>query len=357
MDYTKELALSFYHPIATLNESHQITLVQHRETNRIYVKKILSVYNIDIYRELFAHPIPGIPRIIEYHECNNQLIVIENFISGHSLEELMENEPIDLQTLLRYFLELCSILEKLHGMTPPIVHRDIKPSNIIITEYGHVVLIDFNAAKYFSDASESDTVLLGTKGYAAPEQYGFGSSSPKTDIYAMGILLKEMSALLSEPPRRLSKIIEKCTELAPGDRYASITDLKNALQNISRSAISEEDSLASHTSLLPPGFRTHSIAHMLLAVPAYLFIFYLSFTLKVENIHGAALWAERACCLLLFLALIAGTFNYRNIQQCIPLCKSRNRLVRYLGVILLDCILVVLVLFLLVMLVGILTSV
>lgn len=88
--------------------------------------------------------------------------------------------------------ELCEILEKLHSANPPIVHRDIKPSNIIITNYDHVILLDFNAAKYFTDPNTSDTILLGTKGYAAPEQYGFGSSTPQTDIYAVGILLKEL---------------------------------------------------------------------------------------------------------------------------------------------------------------------
>lgn len=88
--------------------------------------------------------------------------------------------------------DLCEILEKLHSVTPPIVHRDTKPSNIIITNYEHVVLLDFNAAKYFADTDTADTILLGTKGYAAPEQYGFGSSTPQTDIYALGILLKEL---------------------------------------------------------------------------------------------------------------------------------------------------------------------
>ena len=75
---------------------------------------------------------------------------------------------------------------------PAIIHRDIKPSNIIITAYNRAVLLDFNAAKYYSCQSTEDTVLLGTQGYASPEQYGFGSSSPQTDIYSMGILFREL---------------------------------------------------------------------------------------------------------------------------------------------------------------------
>ena len=75
---------------------------------------------------------------------------------------------------------------------PPIIHRDIKPSNIIITAYNRAVLLDFNAAIYYSCQSTEDTILLGTQGYASPEQYGFGSSSPQTDIYSMGILFREL---------------------------------------------------------------------------------------------------------------------------------------------------------------------
>ena len=95
---------------------------------------------------------------------------------------------------------LCNILEALHSMTPPIIHRDIKPSNIIITSYNYAMLLDFNAAKQFSGQNESDTVLIGTPGYAAPEQYGFGSSSPKTDIYSLGIVLREMLDRITPVP-------------------------------------------------------------------------------------------------------------------------------------------------------------
>ena len=88
----------------------------------------------------------------------------------------------------------------------PIIHRDIKPSNIMITEQNHVVLLDFNAAKLYTNASTNDTVLLGTKGYAAPEQYGFGSSSPQTDIYAIGVLIKEAADHMTNVPERLFSI-------------------------------------------------------------------------------------------------------------------------------------------------------
>ena len=169
MDYSKQLALSYYKTIATLNEDHKVYLVQHQETQEIFVKKILTVYNADIYKELSTHHIWGTPRIIDYMEENNQLTLIESYVSGQSLDKLIQTSCLDISDILHYTTELCEILCRLHSMQPPVIHRDIKPSNIMITEHNHVVLLDFNAAKYYAENADKDTVLLGTKGYAAPE--------------------------------------------------------------------------------------------------------------------------------------------------------------------------------------------
>ena len=106
MDFSQSLTLSYYKTIATLNETHNIFLVQHQDTHKIYVKKILTVYNIDIYKELSTHPICGIPKIVDYYENENQLILIEHYISGQSLEDIIATETLDLQTIIHYALEL-----------------------------------------------------------------------------------------------------------------------------------------------------------------------------------------------------------------------------------------------------------
>lgn len=183
MDLNHRLAVSYYKTIAGINEQHNVYLVQHSEAGHICIKKILDVYNSNIYEYLYNNHIQGTPRIIDYYEDNNRLIVIEEYISGCSLQDKINNSTLTINDITTYVTDLCNILEKLHSVNPSIIHRDIKPSNIIITEYNHAVLLDFNAAKYFSPTANEDTTLLGTQGYAAPEQYGFGSSSPKTDIY------------------------------------------------------------------------------------------------------------------------------------------------------------------------------
>ena len=339
MDYSQQLALSYYKTIATLNEFHNIFLVQHQDTNKIYVKKIIDVYNIDVYKKLATHPIYGIPKIKEYFEIDNQLIVIEAYVSGTSFEDVINNGNLTLTTLTGYIIELCDILNQLHKLTPPIVHRDIKPSNILITEHNHVVLIDFNAAKYYSDTSSNDTVLLGTKGYAAPEQFGFGSSSPQTDIYAIGILIKEMTAHMNTIPQKLLNISEKCTQINPTERYDNVLELSKDIQFTCKSQINTEPEFTT-SQLLPPGFRTRTAWKMLISIPTYLFILWLSLSLIVENTYGLELWIQRFFCLFMFLSIIGGTCNYLNIHKHFPLCRHKYRIIRFIGIILLDIMLV-----------------
>lgn len=138
---------------------------------------MLDVYNLAVYAELYRNPIAGTPRIINYYEETGQLTVIEEYISGTSLQDKIRHADISPNEMLQYMLDLCTILEQLHLHNPAIIHRDVKPSNVIITSYNRAVLLDFNAAKYHTAAKDSDTILLGTQGYAAPEQYGFGQSS------------------------------------------------------------------------------------------------------------------------------------------------------------------------------------
>lgn len=337
MDYADRLEISYYNTVATINGAHKIYLVQHRETGKIYIKKILDVYNPHIYEYLMKHPITGIPKLYHVYEEGGQLILIEEFISGISLQEMIDEGRLNLGLIIRFMGELCSILEKLHFLDSPIVHRDIKPSNIIITPCGHAVLIDFNAAKYSTGIADHDTVLLGTKGYAAPEQYGFGSSTPQTDIYALGILLKELSHALPVPTNVFDAIISKCTEMNPSDRMKTVQELKTEIENLqncnhnNRSAVS-----ATQKNFLPPGFRTKTPWKMLTASVGYLFIFWLCLTMEIKDATSFHLWLERIATLFILLSFVFCSFNYCNIHRLVPLCSNKYRLVRWLGVLVLN---------------------
>ena len=229
--FEQGLPVSYYKEISELNKEHGVFIVRHRETGKICVKKILSVYNPAVYAVLFEHPVSHIPRIYALHEEDSRLTVIEEYISGDSLSDVLEiYGPFSAADAAACGWMLCGILSDLHAFKPPIIHRDIKPSNVILTEDGSVVLLDMNASRLQDPSKAVDTKLLGTPGFAAPEQYGFGSSSVETDIYAVGAL---MDALLPEAASarssRLAEIINKCRELNPTQRYSSAAELARDL--------------------------------------------------------------------------------------------------------------------------------
>lgn len=230
------LPISYYKEIASLNERTNIKIVQHRETGKIYIKKEISIYNIEIYKELFYHPVKDIPRIYALYENDSTLTLIEEYISGETLSEVLDIcQTISEKEVISYMVQLCDILNDLHSFNPPIIHRDIKPSNIILTESGRIVLIDLNVAKQAHENTNinHDTILLGTEDFAAPEQFGFARSSIKTDIYSIGILINTLlTGQVSTDvihKGKLNAIITKCLQLSPKDRYANISQLKKAL--------------------------------------------------------------------------------------------------------------------------------
>ncbi|MCM1048436.1 MAG: serine/threonine protein kinase [Clostridiales bacterium] len=338
MDYEKRLENSYYNTIATINDEHKIYLVQHRESGKIYIKKILDVYNPNIYEYLLQHHITGIPKLYNIYEENGQLILIEEFVSGISLQEMIDTRTLTLDLIIRFMCELCNILENLHILVPPIIHRDIKPSNIIITPYNHVFLIDFNAAKYLTDTADHDTVLLGTKGYAAPEQYGFGFSTPRTDIYALGVLLKELSAALPVPTNIFDTVIRKCTEMNPVDRMETVQELKNEIEKMQTCNSQKPQHSVSVIckNLVPPGFRTKTPWKMLIAFPAYLFIFWLCLSMEIKGEPVFHLWLDRITVLFMMISIIFCCFNYCNIQRFAPLRTNKYKLIRCLGVLILN---------------------
>lgn len=336
MDYSKRLSLSYYKNIAVLNEEHKVYLVQHQDNKNIFVKKKLDVYNTSIYQHLQMSPIEGIPKIVELYEEDSSLTIIEEYISGETLQEKINKCSLHENDIICYIKNLCNTLFKLHSLNPPIIHRDIKPSNIIITPNNRVILLDFNAAKHFTDTKSSDTILLGTKGYAAPEQYGFGYSTQQTDIYAIGILLKELISSLCTPTTKFNNIIEKCTQINPSDRFLSVYDLSKKLHIKPSNSNNKFLIMESLRPFIPPGFRTLTPWHIILSIIGYIMIFGIGLNLEIENITGIELWIDRFLYLLIILSLVFVGTNYLNIQKIIPLCKNKNRIIHYLGIVILD---------------------
>jgi len=176
------------------------------------------------------------PRICEIFEADNYLIVIEEYIEGDSLADVIAKGP--LEPSLAHFIasELCKIMMRLHSLPKPIIHRDIKAGNVIVSGDGEVYLLDMNVAKWYKEGETEDTRFLGTKSYAAPEQAGFGffASSEKSDVYALGMLLNVM--LTGEFPKKkracgaLWEVIKGCICLEMEERFSD-EELLLALKN------------------------------------------------------------------------------------------------------------------------------
>lgn len=340
MTIDQELRLSYYQQVADINSDHCIYLVQDVRTKKFYVKKLLTIYNADIYRYLMAHHIPNTPTIILVEEDGNVLTVIEEFIPGDTLEErIAQRGTLPEDQVIAIASQLCEILSAFHSCHPPIVNRDIKPSNIKISPDGIVKLLDMNAAKWSNEQSAADTVLLGTQGYAAPEQYGFGPSSILTDIYSVGVLMNVL--LTGELPNkrtaegRLAKIISKCVELAPNSRYQSVTDLLAALDQLSGKG-KMHSSKKKWRKYLLPGFRTGNIIRWLFSAVGYASLLAIGLDLQVENAGTLEITINRIAFTAMGLSIILFNGDYLNVHMHFILTRSKKRWIRWIGMGIVD---------------------
>lgn len=192
---------------------------------------------------------PSIPQIVDIIESDTSIYIVMEYIEGKTLSAILESDGSQAQDLvIDWAIKLCDVLEYLHTRQPPIIYRDMKPSNIMLTEDGNLKLIDFGTARELKENNIADTVALGTMGYAAPEQFGgMGQTDQRTDIYCLGATLYHLLTGHNpcEPPyemyplRRwnplisieLEKIIEKCTQRNPDNRYQSCAELIYALEH------------------------------------------------------------------------------------------------------------------------------
>lgn len=329
MELEERLRLSYYREIAPISPSHGVKLVQHTETGKVCVLKCLRVYDRRVYDLIRSACPAGVPHIYDLIETDGILYAAEEYISGKSLRELLDEKGVFSEAeAVGVIDQICDILQFLHRQTPPIVHRDIKPENILMDERGQLFLVDFNAAKECDGDKPRDTVLFGTAGYAAPEQYGFGASTPAADIYALGVLLRVLLTGNDEgklpPNTKIGTVIEKCTRLDPADRYAAVGDVQNALHGWKKESPLRK--------WLPPGLRSNDPK---VAVPSalwYGFILLMSAVLEIKDATPFVLWWNRLCCFVLLLSETLWLGNYRGVWRFLPLSGSKNRGLRILGV-------------------------
>ncbi len=226
-----------YQDIARLGGKGDVWLVLHEETKKVFVKKYRTNFTPEVYESISRIQNIHIPKIVACQERDGVLCLIEEYIGGETMLEKMEQGYIFTEKeTKKLMLQLCEALECLHIRFKPIIHRDIKPSNIMISDDGILKLIDYDAARCYEEGACRDTAYMGTPGFAAPEQHGFGQTDVRTDIYAQGVVLNYM--LTGSPPDekmaggKWKEIVETCVQMDPEKRFGSVGDVKEKLGRV-----------------------------------------------------------------------------------------------------------------------------
>lgn len=226
-----EAVTTEYDTLRVLKQSPRgtVSVVRHKKSGTRYVFRRYSGSG-EVYRRLLPVLCPHLPQIMEAAEQDGQTAVLEEYVQGDTLAELLMGARLTEREARQVTMQLCQALHVLHSMGA--VHRDVKPENVILRG-SDAVLIDFDAARIYKDESESDTQVLGTTGFAAPEQYGIFQSDERADIFSLGVLLNIM--LTGKHPScemaagKMGRIVRKCTMTAPEQRYQSARALMEVL--------------------------------------------------------------------------------------------------------------------------------
>ncbi len=199
------------------SEKSRVTLVKDTASQTLYIQKELNGPQY-VYKKLLGQTWPYLPKIFQVSYKNGVTSVLEEYIDGVPIHQAGLSE----KQLMRAFQELCETLSFLHKQK--IIHKDIKPENILIARDGHIRLIDFDISRTQKEEAGHDTRILGTRGFAPPEQYGFAQTDARSDIYQAGITLKQLLGPLAKD-RKYEKLIKKCTSLDPKNRFPSANSI------------------------------------------------------------------------------------------------------------------------------------
>lgn len=194
---------------------------------------------MEIMKKMADRKLSGIPKAYRIFEENGEVYLVREYIEGTSLAQMvLQKGGISEAEICRISRKICQTAEQFQNPDEPMIHRDIKPENIVVTPGGEVVFIDFGTMRSYKKDGSRDTFVVGTRGTAAPEQYGYTQTDQRTDVYAIGQTMLYMVSesyemnQLSEcaVSRRMKKIIEKACSFEPDKRYGDAAQLRRAVE-------------------------------------------------------------------------------------------------------------------------------
>ncbi|MGN1457426.1 MAG: serine/threonine-protein kinase [Acutalibacteraceae bacterium] len=306
--------------LASFNDKTQ--LVINKKTKRLMIKKIMSEEEFDIHQKLINIDNPNIIRIYDVIRDRHICTVLEQYVAGKTLEQFCREKPLSEKETKNIILQLCGGLQTLHQNN--IIHRDLTPSNIMISDDGVVKIIDFDISRSVNNTAVRDTTILGTEGFAAPEQFGFGQSNAQTDIYALGVLINYMLTGGKLPNEeiysgKMSKIIKKCTEFNPEKRYKKVDDIARVMQGRTPSDYTIIDRI--FDSL--PGLRSPKISVKVFSSFLYMIaigIIYIIYAAFGKNTNAVIYLTENI--LLLFILPFVFFSDFLQFQERLPYLRK-----------------------------------
>lgn len=194
---------------------------------------------MEILEKLADRKLSGIPKAYRIFEENREVYLVREYIEGTPLAQMvLQKGEIPETEICRISRKICQTAEQFQNPDEPMIHRDIKPENIVVTPGSEVVFIDFGTMRSYKKDGSRDTFVVGTRGTAAPEQYGYTQTDQRTDVYAIGQTMLYMVSesyemnQLSEcaVSRRMKKIIEKACSFEPDKRYGDAAQLRRAVE-------------------------------------------------------------------------------------------------------------------------------
>ncbi len=283
MDKSKLLLWQF-REIGQINKN--TVVVYNDYLQRQMILKILPRQNLPVLKDIMKIKHPNLMEIYDVMDDGINCNCLCEFVFGNNLDKIVYTKMgVDPKIAEKWMVQLCNGVETLHQKN--IIHRDITPNNVMIDYEGNIKLIDFNISRERKQSASRDTTVMGTAGYASPEQFGFTQTGFGADIYAMGVLLNFM--LTGKMPNeklcsgKYASIVKKATQIKEEDRYSNVYQMELALQGNGNEKLSFADKFL----LNLPGFRSNKTSHKVIAIIGYVLYFTLLYcAIDVTFING-----------------------------------------------------------------------
>lgn len=304
-----------YEIIKQINETTYLAL----KKNTVFVLKKIGVEDTQIYHKLMGINHENVIRVYELTVIDDEFYAVCEYVQGKTLSEIIStNGPFEESFAKQIIFDLCDGLEVIHSTG--LIHRDISPNNVMITDSGRAKIIDFGISRIRKNSGNADTQILGTQGFAAPEQYGFSQTGRKADIYSLGVLINYMMTGCLPKEKAVtgnfSEIVVKCTQMDENQRFDSAQELKFAIDKKFR--------FYKFIRKIP-GFRNDIIWHKIISVLYYIIVLLFLAVAFVPTKDGIKGNVGNIIFVIfgMFIPVLI-VFDFNNWEEKFPLTKNKR---------------------------------